>query len=283
VAFDFDVSVLNNIDYQGWQVVIELPVIITTVSYDEVTNEAWLFPNEASWETGEGPGGPGGGDPIPTDDDPTYRLGNITFKKVDASAGTPLTGVTFAVYTKLQSNGQPDESSRVTIDPDGAGGQPAANTWTSDGQGLITLAGLGLSNWDPNADNGIADGKSGNWITNPSLYSKYYLVEVATLSNYSLLATPVEFFVTDNSANPGVPVDANSDGKPDTTTDEPGPMAVDQTVKNAKLNGGFALPLTGGTGLASLTALALLLGGSGIALLVVRRRRERTAQTTAAL
>jgi LPXTG-motif cell wall-anchored protein len=258
-----------------------VPVTIHTMSYDPVTNEAWLFPNEDSWMFGHGPGGIGGGNPVPTDDDPTYRLGNITFKKVDATAGTPLPDVTFAVYTNLLSTGQPDPLSRVSIDPDGtANPQPAANTWTSDSNGLITLAGLGLSNWDPNADNGIADGKSGAWITNPSQWTKYYLVEVSTPSDYSPLATPVEFYVTDNSANPGVPVDANSDGKLDTTTDQPGPLQVDLTIKNAKLNGGFALPLTGGTGLASLTALALLLGGSGIALLAVRRRREAAAQLT---
>jgi hypothetical protein len=103
------------------------------------------------------------------------------------------------------------------------------------------------------------------------------------LSNYSLLATPVEFYVTDNPLNPGVAVDGpDPDGKVDTSTDQPGPFVIDVTVKNSKLNGGFALPLTGGTGLTRLTGLALLLGGSGIALLVVRRHRERAAQQNAA-
>lgn len=51
-------------------------------------------------------------------------------------------------------------------------------------------------------------------------------------------------------------------------------VGVDLTVENVPSNGGFGLPMTGGTGTTLLYLIGFALIGGGIAFLVFRRRRR---------
>lgn len=116
-------------------------------------------------------------------------------------------------------------------------------TFTVAADGTLTISGLRYSDW---ADGGaVAPGSPG--------FRTYYLVENAAPAGYELLAEPIEFLV--NSS---------------TTT-----VGVDLQVKNVPSNGGFQLPLTGGTGTALIyTAGVLILLGAVLGILRSRRTRK---------
>lgn len=117
------------------------------------------------------------------------------------------------------------------------GGQ---TVFTTAADGTLTLSGLRYSDW--------ADGSE---ITDPAAFQKYYLVEVQAPAGYELLAEPIEFTVTAATTAAG----------------------VDLQVENVPANGGFKLPLTGGSGTALLYAAGALLVAGAVVLLLNSRRR----------
>ncbi|WP_237686087.1 SpaH/EbpB family LPXTG-anchored major pilin [Arthrobacter jiangjiafuii] len=114
--------------------------------------------------------------------------------------------------------------------------------FTTAADGTLTLSGLRYSDW--------ADGKE---ITDTAAFQKYYLVEVQAPTGYELLAQPIEFTVTAATTAAG----------------------VDLRVENVPSNGGFELPLTGGTGTALLYAGGALLVGGAVVLFLNSRRRAK--------
>lgn len=118
-----------------------------------------------------------------------------------------------------------------------------ATVFTTAADGTVTLSGLRYSGWA----NGVAvtEGQPG--------FQAYWLVEVKAPAGYELLADAVKVVVTGTDT------------------------VVDYTVVNVPANGGFELPLTGGT---ISTALFYAAGGViilAVVLLIVRsRRRENT-------
>ena len=216
------------VDNSDAQVVVTLETTVTAVG--EITNTAVLYPNEGSFDIE--PGEPGG--PIVTPEEET-KWGNVSIRKTDArDTSVNLQGAVFSVY--LTEQDARDGVNAITI-----GG---TDTWTTDGNGELTISGLRYSGWADGA--AVAPGDPG--------YQSYWLVEVAAPTGYELLAEPVEVIV---------------DG-----TD----TVVDYTIENSPHNGGFTLPLTGGT-LAEwflYGAGAALLGGA--ALLMARRAKRSSVQ-----
>ncbi|MFJ2534611.1 SpaH/EbpB family LPXTG-anchored major pilin [Microbacterium maritypicum] len=121
------------------------------------------------------------------------------------------------------------------------GGQ---TTFEVDTNGLLTLSGLRYSDFANNQT--VAPGDAG--------FIQYYLVETTAPDGFELLAEPIEFTVTAASTAAG----------------------VDLEVVNVPSNGGFLLPITGGTGtgLLYLVGFALLVGGT-IFMIVTRRRKQQ--------
>ena len=114
--------------------------------------------------------------------------------------------------------------------------------FTTAADGTMTLSGLRYSNW-----------ANGQEITDAAAFQKYYLVEVQAPAGYELLAQPIEFTVTAATTAAG----------------------IDLQVENVPFNGGFELPLTGGSGTALLYAAGALLVGGAVVLLLNSRRRAR--------
>ncbi|QOT17945.1 SpaH/EbpB family LPXTG-anchored major pilin [Paenarthrobacter sp. YJN-5] len=115
-------------------------------------------------------------------------------------------------------------------------------SFTVASDGTLTIPGLRYSDW---ADGGAVAPGSPDFRT-------YYLVEINAPFGYELLAEPIPFLVTAA-----------------TTT-----VGVDLQVKNIPSNGGFQLPLTGGTG----TGLIYTVGVSiliGAVIGILRSRRSR--------
>lgn len=117
-----------------------------------------------------------------------------------------------------------------------------ATVFTVDPSGQLTISGLRYSDWANGAAVSPGD---------PN-YRNYYLVETKAPNGYELLAKPVPFTIT-----------------ADTTV-----AGVDLTVVNVPSNGGFKLPLTGGTGTTILYAAGVLVL-AGATLLFVRSRRKQ--------
>ena len=112
--------------------------------------------------------------------------------------------------------------------------------FTVAADGTMTISGLRYSDWADGT--AVAPGSAD--------YRTYYLVETTAPAGYELLAEPISFLI--NSASTSV--------------------GIDLSVKNIASNGGFELPLTGGTGTGLLYAAgALLVVGAG--LLFVRNRK----------
>ena len=160
-----------------------------------------------------------------------------------------LSGAVFEVYTKLNTDGSPLASSKVTVD----NGTTKVSQWQSGSNGIVTIDGLRWS--------GYVGGK--DITSSDPAWLDYYLVEVTAPKGYSLLANPVHFTVTGDAST--------------------SVAAPDFTVKDVVLNAGFSLPLTGSTGAGLLIGGGVLLFGGGAALwlIVLARRKSRQAEETA--
>lgn len=113
-----------------------------------------------------------------------------------------------------------------------------------ESNGQLTLSGLRYSDWANGAAVAAGD---------PS-YRTYYLVEITAPEGFELLAAPVPFIITAGSSAVG----------------------VDQTIVNVPANGGFNLPLTGGSGTTLLYAAGILVLAGGTLLFIRSRRNSRT-------
>jgi fimbrial isopeptide formation D2 family protein/LPXTG-motif cell wall-anchored protein len=110
--------------------------------------------------------------------------------------------------------------------------------------GTLTLTGLRYSDFANGTT--VAPGQAG--------YLQYYLVETRAPDGYELLAEPIEFTITAATTTAG----------------------IDLTVTNVASNGGFELPLTGGTGTGLLYLAGIALIAGGVVFLVITRRRTAT-------
>ena len=161
------------------------------------------------------------------------KLSSDAALNVDGADGNPLAGAEFRVYL-TRAAAQAGGSDYLA---------PASNAtglWTTDNSGRILIDGL--------RDSDYADGAVQN-VGDPA-YQSYWLVEVKALAGHQLLAEPVEFAVSRST----------------------GGATADQEIVNQKTEGGFQLPLTGGTGTTALTVGGLLIPRI---VLVVARRRPR--------
>lgn len=166
------------------------------------------------------------------------RYGSVNFAKLSGSdAITDLSGAVFELYTTRAAAEGLDQAARVTP-TDNAG--DVQGQWTSDAEGKFSIEGLRFS--------GYADGES--FDDTDERYQSYWLVEVTALDGHQLLAEPLEITVTG---------DADGDGF---------------EIVNQPNEGGFELPLTGGTGTAIFTIGGILILGAVLFLVVRSRRRE---------
>ncbi|MBD8535592.1 SpaH/EbpB family LPXTG-anchored major pilin [Plantibacter sp. CFBP 13570] len=120
-------------------------------------------------------------DPIPGDDAPVTKFGELTINKISAADSKVLSGAKFQVYTSLDAAKAQDAAGLVTIGSE--------SVWTSDAKGRVSIAGLRYSNWENNA--AIAD---------QNAWKHYWLVETAAPAGFELLAEPVQFDITSNDA-----------------------------------------------------------------------------------
>lgn len=206
-----------------------------------IKNQATIFPNQAAidWEPGD-PGVP------PTTTQPETRWGNIVLSKVAQGSNAPLVGAEFQVFLSEADALAQQNALVVTRDASGALIPDGQSVFTSDSNGRVLIPGLRYSTWANNA--AVAEGDAG--------YQAYWVVETkspvgADGTKYELLAKPVKVEV--NSASTTV-------------------TTANGVIVNVPKNGGFELPLTGGTGTWLLTAGGLLLIG-GALFLVLRRKR----------
>lgn len=116
------------------------------------------------------------------------------------------------------------------------------NAFTTDSDGVVRISGLRHSNYENGAE--IAD--AANW-------KYYWIVETKAADGYELLAEPVKVSVTKTNQELGSATQ----------------------IENVPHNGGFELPLTGGTGTLLLTILGV--GILATVIVVARRRQNATA------
>jgi len=218
---------------------VEVKLTTAANATGTITNEAIVYPNEASTEHQPGePGGPVVTPPVDT------RWGVIVIEKIEGPAkgevgdlgfGDPLAGAEFQVYASEADA----RAQRNPIVVDGV------DTWTTGADGRAVISGLRYSNY--------ADGKE--LQPGDPDYRSYWLVETKAPDGFELLAEPVRVDVT--SADPAI---------------------VSVTIENVPHNAGFDLPLTGGAGTTLITILGLLLLAGGVLFAVLRGRRRTHAE-----
>lgn len=214
-------------------VVLTLDTVVTQPG--EIKNVAHFYSSKSQTEPKEIPG-------------TEVKYGNYALIK--KSEGAPegktanLAGAEFMVFASAADaraavNGDADALAKA-LKP--AAGSHTDGVWTTNADGRVDITGLRYSNFADGKE--IAKGQPG--------YQSYWLVETKALQDHQLLAEPVEFVVTKESAT-----------------------QTTQTIVNQYDRGGFVLPLTGGTGTIMLTV-------AGIALLavvlIVARRRQHAAE-----
>ncbi|MDO4761475.1 MAG: SpaH/EbpB family LPXTG-anchored major pilin [Corynebacterium sp.] len=226
----------------GHEIVVTLPFELLPVEGGELGPVENKFDIRSQADEEFDPGEPDGDD---NPDNPPYRpedptksyFGNVTFVKSDFDQA-PIQGAQFNVYrcdSKTDLKGSPIQ----LILPDG---RTKTDVFESNNQGVVELRGLHVNN--------VVDGQA-----TPSTPAKYCLVEIKSPAGKALLAEPIEFQVTKGDNDKVALVDL-------------------ATVVNVDQNGGFRLPLTGGTGIYLLLAAggAFLLIGGGYYLKLQRRR-----------
>lgn len=167
------------------------------------------------------------------------KFGTIVLDKVDSKNGKKLDGAEFQVF--LTEADAKAKTNPITINK---GTAAAEDTFVSK-DGVVRIEGLRYSNWA----NGQAVEKG------DANYRSYWIAETKAPEGYELLAQPIQVDVTSFQETASV------------------------EVKNVPKNAGFALPLTGASGAATMfTAAGLLLLGLGTTAVVVSRRKKVQAQ-----
>ncbi len=228
------------------QVVVTLDT--TVVSAQEITNGAHFYPNQNAVDTNK---------PVTvTPSQVKYGSIQVTKRSTDAEL-TSWAGAQFQVFASKED--AEEQKNALVPDVEADYYDAATGTWTTPADGVIVIEGLRFSNFANgeqqlpflDADGNQTDDPAQKVDDNP-LYQKYWLVEVKALEGHQLLAEPIEFVIESTTAT----VNAF-------------------TVTNTSNNGGFVLPLTGGTGTVLLTVAGIAI--LAIVLLVARRRREAVA------
>lgn len=211
-----------------------------------IPNQASFIPGQGWWDQYGTPGvdpeapattppGTVPGTPSPT---VTSKYGTVVVDKYDPqAAGKALSGAVFAIY----ADPTPGDSTCSSSD---VGGTPI-NTATTGADSKATFTGLQTSNW-----------YNGGAVADPTQWLSYCLVETKAPAGYNLDAAP-RYITIDY-----------------TTGSASAPASVTQRVANEQANFGNSLPLTGGNGVAAMSALGLLLVGGGVAYSMKNRRRE---------
>ncbi|WP_404430771.1 SpaH/EbpB family LPXTG-anchored major pilin [Microbacterium lacus] len=167
------------------------------------------------------------------------KWGGITLLKVSSEDAELLEGAKFQVWSS-QTN---DFTTATQVTGIGTDLPAPSDTWTTGTNGQVVIEGLRYSNWADGA--AVAPGAAG--------YLYYWLVEIEAPEDHELLAAPVPFTVTTPAA---------------TTTVE---------VVNVPNNGGFVLPLTGGTGTTLFWAGGAMLLAGAVFLAIYSRRKSNAS------
>lgn len=190
----------------------------------------------------------------------TLNVGGVDMTKIDGSSNATLAGATFTV---VRADSKADAQAFVTANAayfnnSATGDTSALETATNagfvmgDNQGNASVTGTVPVTFTTAAD-GIATFKGLNLVdvdTDASNTTNYYLVEVAAPKGYQL---------------PAPSTAANLTGAVPATT---APVAANTKISNTKP---FALPFTGGEGLAGIIAIATV---SGVIAFAIKRRKD---------
>ena len=190
----------------------------------------------------------------------TLNVGGLEMTKTDASTNAALAGATFTVVRADNKEDAQDfvEANAAYFNNSASGGtvtnltSSKAAFVTGDTSGNATTSATAPVTFTTGKD-GIATFNGLNLVdnnTDGSNTTNYYLVEVAAPTGYQL---------------PSVTTAANLTGAVTAST---APAATDTTITNNKP---FALPFTGGQGLAGIIAIATV---SGVIAFAIKRRKD---------
>ncbi|NNM47258.1 SpaH/EbpB family LPXTG-anchored major pilin [Knoellia koreensis] len=211
-----------------------------------IPNKASFVPNQNWWDqygtAGVNPETPATTPPgtVPGTPSPVVesKYGTVVVDKYDPqNSGANLAGAVFAIYADATPGDNTCSASDVSGTP--------INTATIGSNNKATFTGLQTSNF-----------YNGGPVADQTKWLSYCLVETKAPAGYNLDAAP-RYITIDY-----------------TTGSTTAPASVTQRVANEQANFGNSLPLTGGSGVAAMSALGLLLVGGGVAYSMKNRRRE---------
>lgn len=207
----------------SYQVVttIEAAVLAPTDT-GKLTNQATVITNNGS----------GGGDTTTETNETVTYWGNVQITKVDAGdENTFLEGAVFELYTPGDNgrceDGDQTEGQRVT-----ANGE---NQWTTNAEGLVTIEGLHVNDFE---DNGVTESADQAPV--------YCLFEIQSPAGYELLADPIELTLTQTAV----------DQAPGVYTLAAEVRNLRDTTPNLPMTGGMGIGLLAGIGAVLLAAAA---------------------------
>ena len=207
----------------GAKVELEITATVKQNSADGVIpNQAKLYPNDWAKQKGK---------PVDSPKVET-KFGDIVIKKVNKD-GTALKGAIFSVY--LDNSEKKDCSSY---------GDEIKTSEETDGNGLISIKGLHLTNFVDNKEVPEAD------------QHPYCLVETQAPAGYQKLPQPIKFSLTKAGMVADLTAAAEGDGS----------LVKITNYKNP------GLPLTGAQGILLVSVLGLILVSAGVVLTVKRRK-----------
>ncbi|MBV7363092.1 SpaH/EbpB family LPXTG-anchored major pilin [Actinomycetaceae bacterium TAE3-ERU4] len=256
------------------KVQVQISATVTEIGEDGlIENQATLIPNEPAtpWDKDNQPDDPD----TPVPGTPTNKViskfGKVEITKISTVNDKKLDGAKFVVRQCKVSN---DNIAKMNINSESAFGKDLAVEKMADdnlsvkvgegeaksefvtADGKVTIDGLRYNDWK----NASKENEGAIDLTKPEEYGEYNaycLVETVAPEGHELLPAPIPFLVTTKTMNG--------------TTSATLPV----TIKNVPKNGGFRLPVTGGTGITlAATAGGLLMAGG--ALVAVKRRRKNS-------
>lgn len=167
------------------------------------------------------------------------KYGSYQLNKKSTLSGATLSGAQFRVYANQADAVAGNANYLKPVNSLGV----VQDLWETNAAGTVVIQGLRYSGWAGGTT--VAARTAG--------YQTYYLVEVKALAGHQLLAEPVAFTVDGASAT-----------------------QTTQTITNQANTGAFVLPLTGGSGVALLTGMGIVLLGGVLLVARLRRRAEST-------